>query len=322
MAKNSYQNKQVGVQKEIFTPSQLGAVFMGSPRDFVLRKYQDNFVSNVNLNDVLAYFNDNDINWWKGNMPTGHTLSSQIACINHLFPIRKNKEAVLAIAQKIDVEIDGVLLLENDKKHQRGFISFEVVTDKDHLNEKKGKNKALTRGSQCTSIDHVILARKKGKNVILVIEWKYVEHYGNTDKSKNPKGKKSGDTRVNNYAGDKDVSNPNLIQNSHQLKMIEPFNIYFHEPFYQLMRQTLWAEQLIKFKESETIKADDFIHVHVIPNQNAELKGTYKCSGRDLESTWKSCLNNPEKYIVISPDELLSNLPKEYTDKLAIRYWR
>ena len=170
--------------------------------------------------------------------------------------------------------------------------------------------------------DAVILARKKGKNVILVIEWKYVEHYGNTDKSKNPKGKKSGDTRVNNYAGDKDVLNPNLIQNSHQLKMIEPFNIYFHEPFYQLMRQTLWAEQLIKFKESETIKADDFIHVHVIPNQNAELKGTYKYSGRDLESTWKSCLNNPEKYIVISPDELLSNLPKEYTDKLAIRYWR
>lgn len=322
MAKNSYQNKQIEIQQNYFTSDKLGAMFMGAKRDFVLQNYQDNFVSSVDVQSVLSYFVDNGINWWKGNKPTGHTLSSQIACINHLFPIRTNKDAVLSIARNIDSEIEEVLLLENDKVPYQGYISFEVVTDTDHLNEKK-RNKKLTRGGQCTSIDAVILAQKKGKSLILVIEWKYVEHYGNMDKSKNPKGKGSGDTRVNNYSGDKDVAEPNLIQNSRQLKMIEPFNIYFHEPFYQLMRQTLWAEQLIKYKERETIKADDYIHVHVIPKQNMELKGVYKCSEMDLESTWRSCLYNPNKYVIVSPDEFLSAITTSIeTEELSKRYWK
>jgi hypothetical protein len=37
------------------------------------------------------------------------------------------------------------------------------------------------------------------------------------------------------------------------------------------MRQTLWAEQMIAHKDSETIKADHYIHVHVIPQENNEL---------------------------------------------------
>ena len=34
--------------------------------------------------EALSYFTINKIDWWAGRKPTGHTLSSQIACVNHL----------------------------------------------------------------------------------------------------------------------------------------------------------------------------------------------------------------------------------------------
>ena len=78
-----------------------------------------------------------------------------------------------------------------------------------------------------------------------------------------------------------------LIRESGQLKSdgddIDYEEIYYREPFYQLMRQMLWAEQIIMRKgneeDKEDIQADDFIHVHVVPRENAELlHRKYKCS--------------------------------------------
>lgn len=321
-----YQDSQIEVVKALFQESKLDGKFGGKERAFVLKKYEDNFLPQIDVESVLSYFKDNGINWWKGKKPTCHTLSSQIACINHLYSLRNDDNAVLAIARTIDKDIDGVERLNNDKEKWRDYISFEVVSLNDHLNEKKGRNKKLTRGSQCTSIDAVILARKYEKRILLVIEWKYVEHYGNIDKSKNTKNCKSGETRVHNYSGS-DVDNPNLIQNSKQLKSVKEYkgSVYFHEPFYQLMRQTLWAEQMIRYKEDEFIKADDFIHVHVVPSKNTELRGKYKCSGEDLHTTWTSQLKDPSKYVLISPDELLSKLPESYCtlkESLSERYWK
>lgn len=49
------------------------------------------------------------------------------------------------------------------------------------------------------------------------------------------------------------------------------------------MRQTLWVEQMIKNKNKETLKADNFIHLHVIPKKNTTLLNKiYKCSGLDI----------------------------------------
>ena len=45
----------------------------------------------------------------------------------------------------------------------------------------------------------------------------------------------------------------------------------------------------------------------------------------DMETTWKSHLKDKEKYVIISPKDLLINLDKEkYKDLLSylnIRYW-
>ena len=55
---------------------------------FILKNYKDNFIEQVCYDDVIKYFDENGIGWWSGDVPTTHTLSSQIACINHLFPLR------------------------------------------------------------------------------------------------------------------------------------------------------------------------------------------------------------------------------------------
>jgi hypothetical protein len=308
-----------------FNNDEFGGIYKKTARPFVLKNWENNFYKSILNDGVIQYFKENEIAWWGGGQPTGHILSSQIACINHLFAIRKCKNTVLAVAKNICQDIDDVIKIENDKDFS-AYISFEVVSDKDHLNEKYP-----TRGSNCTSLDALILAKIKEKTILIPIEWKYTEFYGNTDKSIEDSDKKS----VNYKKGDEVKGKKrlcrysNLITNSKQLSIKKDNyknSVYFFEPFYQLMRQTLWAEQMIANKATETIKADDFIHVHIVPNGNKELlQYQYPVSEKGMLDTWQSCLSDKDKYKLIEPKNLLANIDKakhkELIDYLSIRYW-
>ena len=294
-------------------------VFYGDPGYGVFRKNPYSFVLKTRLNNLYApirfkaleYFANNNISWWGGRWPTNHTLSSQIACLNHLFPFRHDKEAVLAIAKCIDKNVSDVLILISDEEHQ-GYIQFEAVSMIDRLNEMKGQQP--TRGSHCTSIDALIVGKlTNGDNLLIVIEWKYTESYGNENKAKGDKGEE----RKKRYT--------DLINKSNQL-IADSRDIYYIEPFYQLMRQTLWAEEMVRNKESEIIKADDFHHVHVIPPENIDLlKKKYLFSKRDMEYTWRGCIYDNNKYTIISPSNFISQIDKEKYNEafqyLGTRYW-
>ncbi len=259
----------------------------------------------------------NNIAWWGGKKPTGHLLSSQIACINHLFAIRNDKDAVLELLKTVSEDFVDIYKIGTDNFLSE-YIQFEAVSDNDYLNEGQS-----TRGSNCTSVDALIFAKhKNGSKWLIPIEWKYTEHYDNLNKATegckaNPE-KCKGKERQRRYT--------DLINNSKQLKNEDHF-VYYFEPFYQLMRQTLWAEQMVANKEKETLKADNYLHIHVIPSGNKDLlKKEYKCSGFDMETTWKKHLIDKEKYVIISPKDFLVNLNKEkYTDLynyLNERYWK
>jgi len=310
-------------KSKLFDGCKAGGKFMGKERPFVLLDRSYNFHKSIRK-EVEPYFKKNDISWWGGQRPTPHTLSSQIACLNHLYPIRNDKNEVLKIAQIICPEITDVLEIKTDK-FQPAYIAFEAISEVDYLNEtESGKP---TRGSHCTSVDALIYAKhKNGKNYLLPIEWKYTEHYNNADKSHEdrkgePKGKNGkGQERLSRYS--------DLINNSKQLKKYDDYkgSVYFFEPFYQLMRQSLWAEQMIAHRNSEKISAENFIHTHIIPRENNNLLGKkYSCSGNDMETTWRKHLKDQSKYKIISPDELLANIDtKKYADLknyLQKRYW-
>jgi len=315
----------------LFENCKAGGKFMGKERSFVLTDFKKNFYQPI-LPDVLNYFdqkNGNNISWWGGKFPTGHTLSSQIACLNHLFPVRNDKDAVLKIAQIICEDIIDVMEIKSDK-FQSAYIAFEAVSDYDYLNECKDEQKP-TRGSHCTSIDALIYAKhKNGKNYLLPIEWKYTEHYSNTDKSAEDR---EGEAKGTNGKGKERLKRySDLINNSEQLKKYGNYkgSVYFFEPFYQLMRQTLWAEQMVAHKSSEIVSAEDFIHAHIIPSENQNLlksdsRYKYKCSGKDMKTTWMENLSIPNKYKIISPKGLLASIdPNKYADLkkyLETRYW-
>ncbi|MBA7577368.1 hypothetical protein ES708_19219 [subsurface metagenome] len=79
----------------------------------------------------------------------------------------------------------------------------------------------------------------------------------------------------------------------------------YYEPFYQLMRQTLLGWEMVKRKE---YGAEDFIHLHIIPEENKDLKEKITSpglSGADIEEAWKNTLRKPGKYILLDPKEFL-----------------
>ena len=302
---------------DIFNEDKGNGYFMGKPRCFVLKDGMNNLYEPIR-NDVLRYFIDNEISWWGGDKPSGHTLSSQIACLNHLFAIMNDKSSVLSMLNGIRDEFKEVLPVKCDTHPQ--YIGFEVVSKEDPLNEKTS-----TRGSNCTSVDAFIYAKHRDESIWLIpIEWKYTEHYANLDKSnedrpgeeKGSNGK--GQERVRRYSALTDVSL--------QLKSLDSYygSIYYQEPFYQLMRQTLWAENVVKLKE-ENLKANNYMHIHVIPSANKDLLDKkYSVSGMGMEETWRSMLNDQSKYLIIDPEKLLEPIKDKYPELVSYlkkRYW-
>lgn len=298
----------------VFYGGKAGKYFMTKNRDFVLQENLKNLYAPI-CSDAIEYFKLNSISWWGGRRPTGHVLSSQIACVNHLFQIRLDKSAVLTILKNVSNDFVDIFQINTDK-YLPAYIQFEAVSDKDYLNEGQP-----TRGNNCTSLDALIYAKHKdGSKWIIPIEWKYTEFYNNQNKAlegfKADPLKCKGEVRKKRYT--------DLINNSNQLINTD-HSCFFFEPFYQLMRQTLWAEQMIKNKEFETIKADNYLHAHVIPAENNNLLNkVYKCSGLDMETTWRKQLNDQTKYQIVTPRKLLNGIDslkyKDLLNYLKTRY--
>ena len=321
---SSYKDSQYARQEDlinnsgVFNGDKGNGYFMGKPRPFVLRDGVNNLYEPIR-NGVLQYFKENKISWWGGDKPSGHTLSSQIACLNHLFAIMHDHDAVLAMLNGIRDEFEEVLPVSCDANPK--YIGFEVVSTDDHLNEKTS-----TRGSNCTSVDAFIYAKHKGGGKWLIpIEWKYTEHYANLDKSREDR---YGEEKGSNGKGQERVRRYSALTDaSTQLKSLGSYygSMYYQEPFYQLMRQTLWAENIIKHQNTETLKADDYMHIHVIPSANKDLlEKKYSVSSMSMEETWRSMLHDQGKYIIVSPENLLAPVAEKYSELVSYlkkRYW-
>jgi hypothetical protein len=188
-------------------------------------------------------------------------------------------------------DFDDVLEIETDKEPY-GYIQFEAVSMGNNLNEG-----IPTRGTNCTSVDALIYAKhKNGEKWIIPIEWKYTEEYSN---SKDKSFGKSGAIRLERYIA--------LINKSEQVNS-KYWHWCFFEPFYQLMRQTLWAEQIIQNKKDEKLEADNYLHLHIIPNENKDLLNRiYSYSKLNMEDTWCKCIVDQDKYKIISPQDFLKN---------------
>jgi len=275
-------------------------VFLGKEREFVLDDSTLNLWENIR-EDAQEYFKRNKITWWMSkNKPSGHLLSSQIACINHLYYIRQKKDLATAVLTGIDKEITEAVIVDD------GYVEFEFIGSKQYLEEK-----SWTRGANCTSIDAVMIGKNtKGKKIFFLIEWKYTEFY----------------RPENKYIKARAKVYDNLIKDKSSPFRKKDVRAYYYEPFYQMMRQTLLGW---KFVENKDHSCSDYRHIHVIPKENKELLNKITSpdlKGNNISEAWKSILNNPDKYRTISPQELFSPCSeivniKSLLSYLKKRYW-
>lgn len=254
--------------------------------------------------DALLYFDQNNISWWRQQednyYPTGHLVSSQIHCLNHLFAIRKDDNAIKQLLKKAtDIEFDKILPTTIDRPND-GYIAFEFALDNEKLLGET--DEGAQRGAMCTSIDAMIRAQKDDKIWLIPIEWKYTETYKREDKT--------NQIRLNRYK--------HLIECSERLKTPTDgisHSVYFIEPNYELMRQTLLCEQLVTQEYAHT-----FFHINVIPSANTELRNA-------VEKEFIPMLKEEAKFRIIDPQELLSPIPadgdyKDLISYLQTRYWK
>ncbi len=276
--------------------------YKGSNRKFVLQQKDcaHNLYEKLRV-DCHNYFSGYNISWWGENThikkPSGHLVSSQIHCLNHLFALRKDDVAIKAIIEKATgSKIKKVYPSPIDK--DGGFISFEFVCkNKTLLNEKYE-----TRGAKCTSVDALVYVQTiDNQNILIPIEWKYTETY---------QGKEADEESLIRY--------PKLIDSASNFQKWD--DLYKADPYYELMRQTLLMEQIIKQKDINGIKAVDFRHIMVIPNAHTELKNA-------IEEKYIPTLKDKSKFHIIDPQDLLSPLKgnddyKELMEYLETRYWK
>ncbi len=292
--------KAIGIRESLFRDPGNG-IFFRKEREFVLNEPALNLWEGIRK-DALQYFKRNKIPWWQGDKddPTGHLLSSQIACVNHLYYLRQRKDLATAVLTKIDNEITEALIVDD------GYIEFEFIGCKQYL-----KEKSWIRGANCTSVDAVMIGKNgKGAKIFFLIEWKYTENYSSENK----------------YIPERAEVYDKLITNSDSPFKALPVEAFYYEPFYQLMRQTLLAWKLIENKDH---CCSDYCYIHVIPDENKELLNNITSpylEGDSISEVWKNILKNPDKYKTISPRELLSSCTgiidcKSLLSYLEKRYW-
>ncbi len=211
--KEIQRQKAVRLRNELFRDPGEG-VYKKLQREFVLSAPELNLWSGIR-EDALAYYSDNGITWWdSGDEPTGHLLSSQIACINHLCFLRQRADLSTLLLKGTDSTIQKAIVIDS------GFVEFEKVGT-----ERLGGEKLLTRGANCTSVDALMLGENiHGKKILFLIEWKYTESYTPDSKLKGEPGKQRWETYID------------LLK--HEECPIEPRNFenLYYEPFYQLLK--------------------------------------------------------------------------------------
>jgi len=275
--------------------------YRGKSRTFCLpTEYAEQNLFPEIKSHALAYFATHKIKWHQGQnaKPNNHMCSSQVCCVNFLFPFSNNPESLAHVLRPI-FPIQAMLPIENGQ-----YVAFEWIGEKDYLCEKGSHNGPRTRGANCTSADAAVMfERTDGRKQIVLIEWKYTESYGGSSLEKS----KSGTYRTNIYKN-LFVSDDCPIERD----LLTSFESLFFEPFYQLMRQQFLANEMEKAHE---LGADHVSVLHIAPTHNREFfkitSPELKDLGDSAMQVWKKLVKSPDGFTSISTEQLFGGLSAE-----------
>ena len=149
-------------------------IYNGKPRPFCLpvESAEQNLVPEIR-ESALSYFAEHKIKWHTGQngKPSNHLCSSQVCCVNFLFPFADRPDELAQVFRLVYPEIEKMLPVENGQ-----YVSFEWIGQKDYLGEEVARSGQRARGANCTSADSIVMfERKDNKRQAVLIEWKYTE---------------------------------------------------------------------------------------------------------------------------------------------------
>lgn len=322
------------IKSKLFSQeAQQPGIYRKKPRPFCLadRCSAENLYESIR-DDAIAYFKDRGIPWHEGlsdgegnkkTLPSNHLCCSQCMCVNCLAPMMRDRRLLAEAFNPFLLEINEVLPFTADHPLSGGsqpYLSFEYVGKDTHF---KGEAGWPQRGANCTSLDFSFLFNRcDGKKQLVLGEWKYTEEYRGC---KLPEKDKINQTRWNTYKEEFE------IWKSKQSDLPD-YEVFFVEPFYQLMRQTLLAQKMGREKE---LQADVVVHIHISPQTNREFAETFTSQtltkhGCTVTEAWKK-LAPKDCFIPINSERFLAAIEqaagdrhKPWTDWLLERYgwWR
>ena len=187
-------------------------------------------------------------------------------------------------------------------------MAFEWIGTRDYLGELKRKTGPRTRGKYFTSADFAFRFKRNDGKVHLVLgEWKYTESYGRSDLGKQ-----------------KPVRKDNYREAFHRTEGVfgpqreSLYNAFFFEPFYQLMRLQLLAQEMEAGDLGREMEADVVSVLHICPMANGEFReAKYVTSpglqrqfpGKETLEIWKELVPD-DKFLSISVEELLNTISR------------
>ena len=254
-----------------------------------------------------AYFAQYGIAW---HIHANHALSSQIACLNMLMPLARRPRLLgELIGAALGRDAPVMLPVEPGPDGQPVYVGFEWIGRADYLNEwSSGK---ATRGANVTSTDAVVRFEGKQGPEALLIEWKYTETYA----SANERWQSGNAIRRKRYAAK--VFAPDGPVRADLGLDVEDF---FHEPIYQMLRQTMLAWQMQAHGEDGATRVRV---LHVSPHGNTVLHRMTapKLPKGDAFEVFRSLLVYPDIFIQTTTEARFSALLTSEPDDPDVQAW-
>ncbi len=265
--------------------------------------------------EALATFERLNILWHTSalpNLPSNHLCSSQVFCVNALFPFAHRADALADLLRPNFPDLVRMLPVEDDL-----FVTFEFIDSDNLLGEIPKLGAYRHRGAGNTSIDAIVLFEDtNAQRVLLFIEWKYSESYASVNKRFRTDGTDRAESYKELFYGPLTPFNLELVPRIEDL---------LWEPIYQLMRQQLLATY---YRELGDRDVDQIRLVHVAVGQNKALRAVtsprLREFGSDIYEVWPKLLIDPTDFLLISTEDLFRRFPLDLHPDLEpwLRYMK
>ena len=122
-------------------------VYRGKPRSFCLPAEfaEQNLIPEIR-ESALAHFAEHGIQWHneQNGKPSNHLCSSQVCCVNFLFPFADKPNELAQVFRLVYPEIEKMLPVESGR-----YVSFEWIGQENYLGERVSRSEERRVGKEC-----------------------------------------------------------------------------------------------------------------------------------------------------------------------------